>query len=181
MIRRLFLALALALPLAAQPTDRYALVFLRPSPDRKPLPKEEGEKIQAAHMAHIRSMADSGALVGAGPFGDTPPTISGVFIFKSSVEEARRLANDDPTVKAGRNLVDIYSWQGPKGIGEEYVKLHKADAKTPEDMSVHPFLMFLRGPNFSRVQEFVPAHLEHLQRLRSSGKLAAAGPIVQGD
>ena len=72
MIRKLLLALSLALPLAAQPTDRYALVFLRPSPDRKPLPKEEGEKIQAAHMAHIRSMADSGALVGAGPFERHP-------------------------------------------------------------------------------------------------------------
>jgi uncharacterized protein YciI len=177
---RFILALALALPLAAQPTDRYAMVFLRPSPDRKPLPKDEGEKIQAAHMAHIRSMADSGALVAAGPFGDTPATISGVFIFKGPIEEARRLANEDPTVKAGRNLVELYVWMGPKGIGEEYVKLHKADPKTPEDMGVHPFLMFRRGPNWSRAREFVSEHLEYVERLRSEGKLAAAGPIAEG-
>jgi uncharacterized protein YciI len=177
MTRRLLFALALALPLAAQPTDLYSLVFLRPSPDRKPLPKEEGEKIQAAHMAHIRAMADSGALVAAGPFGDTPATISGVFIFKAPIEEARRLANADPTVKAGRNLVEIYAWRAPKGIGEEYVKRHKADPTTPEDMGVHPFLMFRRGPNWSRITEFIPAHLEHVKRLQAEGKLAAAGPI----
>lgn len=174
---RLLLAFALALPLAAQPTDLYSLVLLRPSPDRKPLPSEESAKIQAAHMAHIRSMADSGALVGAGPFGDTPPTISGVFIFKAPVEEVRRLANADPTVTAGRNQVEIYAWRGPKGLGEEYAKRHKADPKTPDDMGVHPFLMFRRGPNWSRAGEFVPAHLEYLKRLRAEGKLAASGPI----
>ena len=177
---RLLCSLLLALPLMAQPTDRYALVFLRPSPDRKPLPKEEGAKIQAAHMAHIHSMADSGALVGAGPFGDTPTTISGVFIFKGDIDAARRLANEDPTVKAGRNLVELYVWEGPKGIGEEYVKRHKADPKTPEDMGVHPFVMFRRGPNWSRAGEFVPDHLAHVKRLRSEGRIAAAGPILQG-
>jgi uncharacterized protein YciI len=179
-VTRLFLGAVLALPLAAQPTDLYQLVLLRPSPDRKPLPKEEGAKIQAAHMAHINSMAASGALVAAGPFGDTPPTFSGVFIFKASKEETLRLANADPTVTAGRNLVEIYAWRGPKGIGEEYVKLHKADPKTPEDMGVHPFLMFRRGPAWARVAEFVPAHLEHIKRLRAEGKIAAAGPI-EGD
>jgi uncharacterized protein YciI len=180
MTGQLLLALSLALPLAAQPTERYALVLLRPSPDRKPIPKEDGEKLQAAHMAHIRSMAASGALVGAGPFGDTPTTISGVFIFKTPIEEAKRLANDDPTVKAGRNLVEIYAWEGPKGIGEEYVKLHKADPKTPEDMGVHPFLMARRGPNWSRLREVLPAHLEFMKRTRAEGKLAASGPIVEG-
>src|SRR5215204_250528 len=174
---RVLLGASLALPLAAQPTDLYHLVLLRPSPERKALPKEEAEKIQKAHMAHIQSMADSGALVAAGPFGDTPTTISGVFIFKAAKEEVQRLANADPTVTAGRNLVEMYAWRGPAGIGEEYVKRHKADPKTPEEMGVHPFLMFRRGPAWERAGEFVPAHLEHVKRLRGEGKIAAAGPI----
>jgi hypothetical protein len=178
-MNRLLLAILLALPaFAQQPTDLYYLVFLRPSPDRKPLPKEEGEKLQAAHMANIHAMADRGVLVAAGPFGDTPPTISGVFVFKTtSLDEARRIASADPTVTAGRNLVEAYPWRGPKGIGEEYVKLHKTDPKTPEDMGVHPFLMFLRGPNWSRVAQVIPAHLDYLKKLGAEGKLAAAGPI----
>jgi uncharacterized protein YciI len=179
-VTRLFFGAVLALPLAAQPTDLYQLVLLRPSPDRKPLPKEEGAKIQSAHMAHIKFMADSGALVAAGPFGDTPTTISGVFIFKAPKEEVLRLANADPTVTAGRNLVEMYAWRGPKGIGEEYARLIKADPKLPDNMGVHPFLMFRRGPAWARVAEFVPAHLEHIKRLRAEGKLAAAGPI-EGD
>lgn len=174
---RLAIAAAMALPLAAQPAELYHVVFLRPSPDRKPIEKDEAQKIQAAHMAHIRSMADSGALVAAGPFGDTPVTISGVFIFKAPRAEVSRLANADPTVTAGRNKVEVYAWNGPRGIGEEYVKRHKADPKTPEDMGIHPFLILRRGPNWSRVGEHVPAHLAFVKRLRESGKIAASGPI----
>src|SRR5690349_15738323 len=139
LLNRLLLTLAFALPLAAQPTDRYQLIFLRPSPERKALPKEQMDKIQADHMANIHAMAERGVLVAAGPFGDTPATISGVFVFKAaSLEEARKIAAADPTVVAGRNVVEAYTWRGPEGIGKEYVQLHKADPKTPEDMGVHP-------------------------------------------
>ena len=47
-------------------------------------------------------------------------------------------------------------------------------------MGVHPFLMARRGPNWSRLREFVPAHLEFIKRTRAEGKLAASGPIVEG-
>jgi uncharacterized protein YciI len=176
---RLLIALLLALPAVAQPpSDLYYLAFLRPSPDRKALPKEEGEKIQADHMANILGMAQRGVLVAAGPFGDTATTISGIFVFKvGSLDEARKIASADPTVTAGRNTVEIHPWRGPKGIGEEYFRLHKADPKTPEDMGVQPFFLFLKGPNWSRMGEFLPAHLEHLKKLGAAGKIAAAGRI----
>src|SRR5260221_14412364 len=106
-MRKLLLGLLLAAGLPAE-TDLYHLVFLRPAPDRKPISKEEGERIQAAHMANIRSMAARGVLVAAGPFGDTPATISGVFVFKTgSLDEARRLAAEDPTVAEHRNTADV--------------------------------------------------------------------------
>src|SRR5512147_2760695 len=113
---RLLFAILLALPaLAQQPTDLYYLVFLRPAPDRKPLSKEAGEKIQADHMANIHAMANRGVMVAAGPFGDTPTTISGVFVFKvGSLEEARKIAEADPTVVEHRNTVDVHAWRGPK-------------------------------------------------------------------
>lgn len=178
----LLIACALALPAVAQPTDLYYLVFLRPSPDRKPLSQEQGQKIQADHMANIRAMAQRGVLVAAGPFGDAPPpTISGVFVFKTpSLEEARKIASADPTVVERRNEVEVYSWRGPKGIGEEYLRLHKADPKTPEEMGMHPFVLYRRGPAWSRMGEFVQGHVKHVARLRAEGKIAAAGPI-EGD
>jgi uncharacterized protein len=167
MMRRLLLTALLALPLAGQTTDTYYLVFLRPAADRKALPKEEGERIQAAHMANIHSLADRGVLVAAGPFGDNPTTISGVFVFKAaSLDEAKRIAAADPTVVAHRNTVDGITWTGPKAVGEQYKRLHAADPKTPDDMGIHPFVLLRRTPAAA-----------DLARLRAERKVIAAGPI----
>ena len=46
----------------------YQLAFLVAGPNRKGDSDPETERIQAAHMAHIRKMADAGQLVAAGPF-----------------------------------------------------------------------------------------------------------------
>src|SRR5205807_768753 len=139
--------LGFLLPAQTQSTDLYYLVFLRPDPARKPLTPADSERIQSAHMANIHAMADRGVLVVAGPFGDTPVTISGVFVFKAaSLDDARHIAAEDPTVLEHRNLVDAYQWRGPAGIGAEYFRLHKQDPKTPEDMGVQPFCMLYRGP-----------------------------------
>ena len=115
---------ALLLAQAPTPTDVYYLVFLRPSPTRKPMTQAELAPVSSAHMANIRSMADRGVLVSAGPFDDKPSTISGLFLFKvASLDEARRIAAEDPTVTANRNVVDAYAWRGPRGIGDEYRRL----------------------------------------------------------
>jgi uncharacterized protein YciI len=165
------------LALGAQSSELYYLVFLRPAPDRKAVPQAEMERIQTAHMANIRSMADRGVLVAAGPFGDTPPTVSGVFVFRTgSLEEARTIASADPTVVEHRNTVEVLAWRGPKGIGEEYFRLHKADPKTPENMGIQPFFVLRRGTG----SEAARGHEEYIAELRRQGKIAAAG-AVDGD
>ena len=179
MLSKLFFLLVPALG-AAQPvaTDLYHIVFLRPDPARKPLTKEEGSRIQAAHMANIHSMADRGVLVAAGPFDDKTPTITGVFFFKTkSLEEARRVAAEDPTVVEHRNTVDVLAWRGPAGIGEEYKRLHKTDPQTPEGMGVHPFYLVRHhtDPKASLTE-----HAAYVAGLLSKGKLAAVGPVTGG-
>src|SRR5690349_3978563 len=100
---------------------RHYLAFLRPDPARKPLTKEEGERIQTAHMANIHKMAADGVLVSAGPFDDNPLTISGIFIFRvDTLERAKEIAEKDPTVVEHRNTIDVHAWDGPPGIGDEY-------------------------------------------------------------
>ena len=133
-------------------------------------------------MANIRGMADRGVLAAAGPFGDTPATISGVFVFKTrSLEEARGIAAQDPTVVEHRNIVEAFAWRGPTGIGDEYVRLHKQDPKTPQDMGVQPFCMLYRGAAWEQRQgeraAILRAHDEYLGSLRREGKLGATGPI----
>lgn len=183
---RLLLGAILLLPAAAQITPAPAdpatwyLVFLRRAPDRKPLTQAEGDRIQEAHMNNIRAMAARGVLVAAGPFEDTPPAISGIFVFHApSLEEARRIARQDPTVIERRNNVEVYEWRGPAGLGAEYRRLHAADPKTPEDMGVQPLALLYRGAA-EPSKEVAEAHTAYVNRLRAEGKLATAGP-VEGD
>src|SRR5664279_1373655 len=147
----------------------YYVVFLRPAADRKTLTKEEGERIQAAHMANIHKMAQDGVLVSAGPFDDATRTISGIFIFKGgSLEAAQALAEKDPTVVEHRNTVDAHAWLGPAGIGDEYARLHKLDPTTPENMQVHPLCMLYRGAAWegkeSTRDSLMTAHKEYVDR-----------------
>jgi len=187
-MRRAILALVSAVVLAGQlagaqgaqanGTSRYYVAFLRPDPARKSLSKEEGERIQTAHMANIHKMADDGVLVSAGPFDDTPHTISGIFIFKvDSLERAREIALKDPTVVEHRNTIDVHEWDGPAGIGDEYRRLHRLDPKTPENMQVHPFCMLFKGTVEDAECEVLAAHRQYVQKLRRDGKLSAAGRV----
>lgn len=167
-------------------TELYYVAFLRPAPDRRLLAREDGERLQAAHMANIRKMAADGILVAAGPFEDNPVTISGIFIMKAaSLDEARRIARQDPTVVEKRNTIDVHPWRGPAGIGEEYQRLHKADPKTPENMGVHPIVFIRPGPNWSKRSGGEPTTGQQMLEqaidgLRRAGNLVAGGAI-QGE
>jgi uncharacterized protein YciI len=192
-ISRLVLAaLSVALFLQAQTTSTessprpYYVVFLRPDPARKPLAKADGERLMAAHMANIQKMAHDGVLISAGPFDDQPVTISGIFVFKvDSLETARTIALQDPTVTEHRNTVEAHSWSGPPGIGVEYRRLHDLDPKTPENMQMHPLCMLYRGSAWeeksSTRDSLLAVHQKFVDSLREQGKLGAAGPIEAPD
>ncbi|HLJ17938.1 MAG TPA: YciI family protein [Bryobacteraceae bacterium] len=163
------------------PSETYYVVFLRPDPARKPISKEEGERIQKNHMANIMSMADHGILVAAGPFEDKPTTITGVFIFRvSSLQDAQQIASADPTVQAHRNIVEVHAWRGPKGIGEEYVRLHKEKPETPEGMGIQPLFLIYHGPGWSPSAQ-TDGHARYLAQLRAEGKVAMFGPTEGRD
>jgi uncharacterized protein YciI len=191
MNRMILFVLFVALSLHAQPnaaavsaTARYYVVFLRPDPARKPLAKEDGERIQTAHMANIHKMANDGVLIAAGPFDDKPTTISGIFVFKTdSLQTAQAVAAQDPTVVEHRNTVDVHGWEGPPGIGVEYFRLHALDPKTPENMQVHPLCLVYRGSAWDEKQRdsMVEAHVRYIGGLKEQGKLGAAGRIDAPD
>ncbi|MFI5338145.1 MAG: YciI family protein, partial [Opitutales bacterium] len=75
----------------------------------------------------------------------------------------------------------VFPWRGPKGIGAEYVRLHKQDPKTPEGMGVQPFFMMYRGSAWEPGQgvraQVLRAHEAYVEGLRRDGRLAAAGPV----
>jgi len=183
-----FFALWMAAPqlAAPDPATPYYVVFLRPDPARKPLSKAEGERIMSAHMANIRKMAADGILWAAGPFDDSPATIGGIFVFKaSSLQSARAIAAQDPTVVEHRNTIDVHAWRGPPNIGVEYFRLHKLDPNTPQNMQVRPFCMLYRGAAWEQKQgerdSLLTAHERYIDQLRMQGKLGAAGGIDAPD
>ncbi len=169
---------------ARDATALYYVVFLRPDPARKPLAKEDSDRLMAAHMANIHRMADEGLLAAAGPFENDPPAISGVFIMKArTVDDARTIAGEDPTVREHRNTIDAHAWRGPGGLGDEYFRLHKAHPETPEDMGVQPLFILARGPADKDAAQRVIAlaqHQKYVEGMHREGRLAAAGPVDPG-
>ena len=94
----------------------------------------------------------------------------------SSAEEARKIAEQDPTVVERRNTVDVFSWTGPAGIGVEHKRLHTADPNMPQDMGVHPFCLLSLNRDLPGRDPLLQQHANYIAGLRKNGKLAAAGP-----
>ena len=81
----------------------------------------ELERIQREHLAHHARLRASGQVVTNGPVIDPPDaSLRGLTFYRTgSLEEARRLAEADPAVRAGRLAVDIMTWYCPPGTMRE--------------------------------------------------------------
>jgi uncharacterized protein len=94
----------------------YQLGFLKKGPNSTPEKTAETSRIQEGHMAHLNAMGASGKLVVAGPV-EKGEDLRGILVFKGiTTEEAVRMASEDPAVKAGRLIVEIYPWWVEKGV-----------------------------------------------------------------
>jgi uncharacterized protein YciI len=97
--------------------DAYTAVFLRRPSNPPDLPEAELDELQARHQAFQRSMRQAGHQLLAGPFVDQPdPSLRGIAIYRTSIEETARLANQDPSVQAGRLVLEIFTWLMPAGL-----------------------------------------------------------------
>lgn len=88
---------------------KYVMAFLKEGPHRV---KDSVArlKLQVAHLKNIQRLAAEGKLIVAGPFLDDQP-IKGIFIFNvTTVEEARKLTETDPAIKAGSLVMELHPW-----------------------------------------------------------------------
>jgi uncharacterized protein YciI len=97
--------------------EAFELVVLRRPPDAPSYDEETLDRIQREHLAYHESLRDSGHVVTNGPVLDQPDeTVRGLTFYRTgSLEEARRLAEQDPAVLAGRLSVDVMTWWCPAG------------------------------------------------------------------
>jgi len=104
--------------------ETYFLVLLEHGPNRSQNDEEVSE-IQRAHLENLRSLSEEGSLMIAGPFADRS---GGVLVMKAdSAEQARRIAEQDPAVQAGRLIVRVRPWWVPAGAVR-----HWADVSDPQ-------------------------------------------------
>lgn len=86
------------------------LVLLVRGPAWTPEETEATDRLQIAHLAHLKRLRDSGQLIMVGPLTDGGQR-RGVCIYRTgSLEEAKALAEADPAVQAGRLAVEIHPW-----------------------------------------------------------------------
>jgi len=120
----LLLALTLFTTLAAQkPVPetpklvKYYMGFLKKGPQWSSTATPESNEIQKQHLAHLRRMHELGKLIVAGPFADNGD-IRGILVFrgKDTLDELKKLAEEDPAVKAGRMVVELHPWYVQDGV-----------------------------------------------------------------
>jgi uncharacterized protein len=96
--------------------DTYTLVLLLRGPRAHEYEGEELDRLQEAHLAHLRSLRERGVILAGGPFDDQEDeTFRGMSLYAVPVEDARALAAADPAVRAGRLRVEVMTWYTPKG------------------------------------------------------------------
>jgi uncharacterized protein len=112
--------------------DKHYLVLLKRAPNAPKLEKAALEKLQAEHLAHLTRMAETGKMVLAGPFDEQDDVgMRGACIYRTATkEEAKRLAEQDPMVKAGRLQVETVAWYTEKGY-LAFPKAPPAEAAAP--------------------------------------------------
>ena len=100
--------------------DAYTIVFLRRPPDSPRFTDEELDELQRGHLAFNARMREEGHALITGPFMDQPDQAwRGISVFRTSVEETRKLLEDDPALAARRMEADVFTWLMPAGtLGE---------------------------------------------------------------
>jgi len=107
---------------------KYVMAFLK-SGSVKIQDSTEKANLQAAHLKNIGRMADEGKLIVAGPFLDGQ-SIRGIYIFDvMSVEEAKKLTETDPAIKAGTLEMELRPWYGSAALIES-LRIHKTLEKS---------------------------------------------------
>ncbi|RJP63262.1 MAG: hypothetical protein C4539_16955 [Ignavibacteriales bacterium] len=93
---------------------KYYFCLLKRGPNRN-IDSVKLAEIQKGHLAHLNKLADDGKISIAGPF-DGDFDWRGIIIFNTKTkEEAEQLQSEDPAVKAGRLIFEIYPWWAAKG------------------------------------------------------------------
>lgn len=91
---------------------KYVLVILKTG-STEITDKAVLDSLFTGHMNTIKRLEENGSLVVAGPLSKNENNYRGIFIFNvETIDEAKKLVTEDPTINAGILDVEMYSWYG---------------------------------------------------------------------
>jgi uncharacterized protein YciI len=93
--------------------DRYTITLLVLRQDGPEFTRDEEDVLQDAHMAHLADLHEAGYLLAAGPLFDGSSPLRGLAILSVGVDDARKLKERDPAVRAGKYRVIALPWMVP--------------------------------------------------------------------
>ena len=96
---------------------KYVLAILKTGPKDGEVVGDARKALFRGHFENMGRLAKEGKLAVAGPFNDPGKIYRGLFILAvPTVEEAKALAETDPTVKAGVLIVEYVPWYGSASL-----------------------------------------------------------------
>ena len=101
----------------------YVLVILK-SGSNKMEEKQKADSLFSGHLKNINRLAEAGKLVVAGPLKKNEKGYEGIFILNvRTMEEANRLLQTDPAIKAKLLDTELFQWYGSAAL-PLYLKFH---------------------------------------------------------
>jgi uncharacterized protein YciI len=96
--------------------ETYTFVLLRRGSRADEYSESELAEIQRGHLTFLDQMREQGHLLLAGPFQDQEDeTKRGFCVYRTGLDETRRLSEGDPAIQAGRMSVEAMTWMTKKG------------------------------------------------------------------
>jgi uncharacterized protein YciI len=139
------------------------------------------QELQKAHVANLEAMWKEGLLLASGPIADQSD-LRGVLVFRGDQRDVveKRVA-DDPLVKTGFLNLQLGPWIGPVGVGDEYKKWAAANPGAPDKMRTYQLVLLKTVHGARRMTpDESRAHLVNMDAMAKAGKLAVAGPVLEG-
>ena len=91
--------------------DQHTIVLLVRPANAPQLDEEELERLQRQHLAYLRDLGRAGMLIANGPLTEqSDERLRGLSVYALPPDEARRTAEADPMVRAGRLAVEVATW-----------------------------------------------------------------------
>src|SRR5215831_3450961 len=157
----------------------YQMVLLKKGAGAPPASADLQKKMQEEHLARLADLNRKRVNLLYGPILAPESPYAGIAVLDvKTADEAARVFDDDPFVKAGVMTAEVHAWYGPKNW---FRQPPTYDTSNPAALEPLVFGFLMRGGATSQdsatAQKIQEGHLAYMESLHARGKLPVAGPF----